>query len=223
MEKRTVIGEDDLHNSRFQLWPYGWVASTNEAHPLLTKGALSLFADSLLSHTAIYDLFSSKVLTNCKGARVSETLGSLRPRDLPSREGELVIISGRLYPGSSEEVSFWYQRRAEFMGFIQSHSVQFSVATYHSESLPEWIPVSALSTVFPASIDYIGVGLEFFKTNFISTMIGFAPSVCGSLIVDADASTISLWREEEGLKSQSDAPLEQFSLAREIVRLCAGQ
>ena len=206
--------------SSWQLLPFGYCAEYS-----LTIAIKKWELPEIVSH--IYDdllcpiVEAAPKLKDVKGRDISQ---ALIPISQTPKEGELFYIGGKVYSaeqsnGSYLEEPFSLSLVTNFDSFEGSHHIIHQSKIERRGPLPESITFKTVGKVFPLSILNMRLGLQFFRSKFITSMFGFSPSVTETLLIDCSTEEFNLWYKKEGQQTKEFPFLESHNLSTELNKL----
>ena len=158
-------------------------------------------------------LLSNQILTNIRGRQYP---------NVTSKE-EIISLEGLHYPEDADEeqtnedeekVSYPVTMgiNSEFHLSHKKGEIQYKTSTNLPKKMPTSSPVVNLKNVFEIpnlNWNSLKFGLEFFKSNFLGSMLGSTPTIYKRLYLDINQTKITFLAEESSLEQKSQIPLEK--------------
>lgn len=155
-----------------------------------------------------------------KGENLSDVKG--REQDDAHRDqgDELFSVRGRCFKAGEWEADVMHEfkvdGRTKFSSFEGDHHIVYVPELVRHGVLPSWADVRLIGRLFPLEITHFRMGLEFFKSGFITNMLGFAPSVVEVLLIEADQKNFTLEIHGDAHKTRTEPPLTRRGLFEKL-------
>jgi hypothetical protein len=190
--------EGSFHRTFF---PYRYRAEYEIELPLAPTFVCRMF-DALGRHLS-EDVFERESFKNIKGRDSSQKL--LDDSSTPEAN-EIVFAKGVIYELSedSEKVE-----RGPFRCSITSpYKSSKAGDIFHAKDvtrsgeLPDYVAVQEAGRIFPAELSYFRLGIQKYSSRMLSSLVGLAPVITGSLLIDCNKDSLKLRLVDEALNSK---------------------
>ena len=209
-------------NLRRKLIPFGY-ACDYQLETALKAFDLPLLVDRCLSDLLPIFVRADGNMLDVKGRDPQLVLSTHTPPELLPLGEELVFVSGvaflnedELKSGSyvvgSTGRSFELRLSSAFKEFSGSHHITHSSALRREGALPGFVELGEIARVFPLELEHFRLGFDLFQSRFVSNMLGFAPAVSQTVLIDADRQNLRIRILAEALVKRSSLPLERDNL-----------
>lgn len=210
------------------LIPWGYSLTFKFSAPLI-KHALPLLIDGCINKLLAPEIKGGR-LRDLKGVD-ARFIEAQQPGPTPPRAEELLLLSGKV-PASSEyetsKSSGWdnFEMRlfSAFHEFIGAHHISHTVTNDVSGALPSFVELRDVGKVFPLEPNFFRCGAESFKSHFLGSLLGFAPTVHATFLLSADPQQVGLilnWDAKEKTP-QPPAAWSAPKMLNEIIQSAAG-
>ncbi len=197
-----------------RLIPFGFAAEYNLRIDL-PQHQLSQLVDGCVQHLVPL-LHDGYTLNDIKGRDALNLINTEIHESFRPRADELLFVKGEVLTATSSVVAntktplstpFEVRIHTHFKEFVGSHHIAHTVRIDRHGSLPEDIPITALGRVFPIRIDNFRLGIDIFKSKFLSGTFGFAPTATQTLLIESDARVLQLRISADSLSKRDTLPL----------------
>lgn len=193
--------------SRPQLWPWGYAIEFS-LRKTVEEGKLAALCRDLVAEVLPLEAITGRPLTDIKGVNQPLELELTDAIALPPETDEIFYLRGcatcqeENKKGETESVrkEFEYRITTSFLDFPGAHHIRHSARIITDGAWPAGLSIALLNDSIPLELHYLRLGLEFFRSRFISGTLGFAPSVWQSIIFEASGKEICLKLQAEGVK-----------------------
>lgn len=188
-----------------RLFPLGYELNCSVLIPTEST-RLPELAELIIERLLPPELLSGKEVRDVKGASEGGSEVAL-------------LIEGGLTSDTEvvEPFQLWIQTR--FKAFEGAHHIIHSSTISGNGMLFDLIsPHEALHEIgrlLPIRLRRLRVGLEFFRSR-VAAMIGFTPTICGGLEINADERQIAIALHGDALKRGSNHPLRSSPIREEL-------
>lgn len=151
-------------------------------------------------------------LKNMKGRDSTQQLLQLNPTP---EANEILMVKGKIFEADESE------ERVERSPFRCSITSQYERSRagdiFHSNerkrdgNLPDYVKIAEAGRIFPAEVNCFRLGLQKYNSRIFSSLIGLAPVITGSLLIDCSKDILKLRVIDEALKAKT-APWNKNSI-----------
>lgn len=171
------------------------------------------------------EVFSDKPLCNIQG-REKAYLGDLESVfDISIHNKELLLIKGSIpsvdetdFSDNSNWDDFFLRITSEFFEFKGNHKILNKTHTKKA-NLPNSLSVSEIVKTAPLKIDYIRIGLEYFKSKNFTSILGFAPILSEYAYIEATEEKLIYESYSACLKKKDVKPFENNIKFKDLLAL----
>ncbi|NLF25791.1 MAG: hypothetical protein GX589_09085 [Deltaproteobacteria bacterium] len=216
--------------TRLTLIPYGYTRCyTVELEASAEK--LQALADEILNNLLPASIFRGETLLNFSGTQARTNLLKDSPYSFQHRPEELFFMTGKVILPSEDEAPpdqsppppqrFQVSIRSQFKEFKGSKEIEHSTQITIDWGLPQTFPLREFVSLLKPDIEYLRFGFDLFRARFLSTLLGCYPVVSDSLLIEALPGRVAIQTISEGLKRQTDLPLQKdgwFEKTTEVLK-----
>lgn len=217
-----MIEKSDLKIKR------SWIGKSYEieyqASIKLPSMSLPILSDHLINQVLPSELLTAASTLDLKGANntikqsveISSSKDLAQQRPVYDRE-ELLYLKGDVLVDldTQQYEPFQIIRASNFDSFKGQHHIIHSLETKHFGALDTTFTLSEVPLLFPIVLNKLKIGLELFSSQR-TFIIGFAPEVTQSLLLEADQTSCLINIRAERLYAKTSLPLERYSLFNKL-------
>jgi hypothetical protein len=201
--------------SSFSFLPWGYL-NTEKYSVKLADYEISELCNLILVSKEFKDLIKDSNLENYSGRNKNQYLLE-SSKDLV-RDNELLHISISILNSDKEELEILSTNLTTNYTGTKKGKINQKISIEKSSNTPQIINFSDFSRIIPAKIKHFRLGLLKYKSKFISSTFGMAPSITGQLLLDIENNHLELEIREEGLKSAEEKPWKNSNLVDSIIK-----
>jgi hypothetical protein len=211
-------------------FPFGFTAEYSAALDI-TSPKLNRFTELVIKELLPPGALAGESLLDTKGRDPQELINDSIPLNLKPHTEELLFANGRIIVPSEAESSdqteaearepqaFTVSVNTAFEEFEGASHIRHRVSISRGGALPEVFPLPELVALLQAEISHLRCGIELFRGHFISSMLGWAPSVAETLLIEGGPERIQIKIVAERLERRDSPPLQRDNLLGKLDKI----
>lgn len=213
-------------NQKWRIWPLGYGFEYTFRSGIHSASLLPL-CRQIVAEVLPLEAITGSTLTDIKGSNQPLELELLDGIASPPEADELFYLKGSVTieekneEGEKESVrkAFDFSILTPFLEFSGSHSIRHNSAVRAGGAWPKDLSIAQVSENSPLELQYLRLGIDYFKSYFGTSLLGFAPSVWQTLLFEATDREICVKLLADGVRDRSFNPFSGDSAAGKLDKI----
>ncbi len=210
-QKANIFSKLDVRRQ----WLGGGYSLAYEISAPLTPPLLSDLIDRCIRSLIPQDFFQRKTAINVKGRDALNMIDPAIPEQEKPTADEILFLSGDVplasASGESESHFLKFRINSRFHSFEGNHEILHSAVAERHGDYAHDIPFQYLGRIFPFRPNRFRLGLDFFKGRFLSGLVGIAPTVTETLLLEADSTNFLFRLSAEHARHRDTPPAQTMN------------